>query len=143
MWSGRHRGLPSLFPSLLGSRRLREFQWLPFRISPLPLLEGARPGRLSLPGLLVPGCTCGQPRGREANVPTCAGWTEPAPPVLACLDACFCTPPWTRTPISRTCGRAAAGRPASPFPKAHQYLLTFGFQPQILGAVDTCKKKKT
>ena len=64
---------------------------------PSPSWKGPGPP-LSLPALVVAACTCGPAQWSGGNVPTCAGWTEPAPPVLACLDACFCTPPWTRTP---------------------------------------------
>ncbi|XP_053747201.1 protein Shroom2-like [Panthera pardus] len=34
---------------------------------------------------------------------------------------------------------AAVAIPASRFPSAHQYLLTFGFQPWIHGVLDTCR----
>ena len=92
---------------------------------PSPSWKGPGPP-LSLPASLVVVGTGGLARRSGENVPTCAGWTEPAPPVLACPAA----PRLGPTPlISRTCGRAAAGRPASPFPKVHQYLLTFGLLP--------------
>lgn len=88
VWSGRHLGLPSLFPSLFGSWRLREFQWLPFRISPLPLLEGARPGPLSLPALLVPVCTCG-PAQRSGGERSHVRRVDRAGPSSVSLSGCL------------------------------------------------------
>lgn len=124
------RRLPALLPpsaaqSLNGSCSGSPPLWRRGLAGP-PVTPGFASG-----GLHLWGCPGGCPR----NSPWCQGVDRTVP---TCV--CHCRPlvlhPLEPVPfITRRPRRAAVANSASRFPSAHQYLLTFGFQPQIHGAL--------